>query len=185
MTRYETLLHIVNVFQPRTIIEVGTWSGDNAIRMLKQIERYRDFPKYTGFDLFEGATAETDALEMNVKAHNEEAKVWEHIKRHTVAEVTLVKGNTRETLRAKKYEADFAFIDGGHSVETIESDYEALKHVPVIVLDDYYTGGPDIEKYGCNKLAYRLREEGKCVRVLPHKDLVKGGGHNQLVLVLS
>lgn len=186
MTRYETLLHIIHVFQPKTIVEVGTWSGHNAIRMLKQVQSYSAYSRYCGFDLFEDATAETDALEKNVKPHNLEAHVRNYIKQHVAGEVTLIKGNTRETLRAQKCDADFAFIDGGHSVETIESDYEALKHVPVIVLDDYYTGAEiDVSKYGCNQLVGRLRSEGKSVTILPHKDAVKGGGSNQLVLVLN
>lgn len=191
MTRYETLLHIIHVFQPKSIVEVGTWSGHNAIRMMKQIESYSAQSWYWGFDLFEDATAETDAIEKNVKPHNLESHVHNYIKQHVIGEVNLIKGNTRETLSRKNVQgyvsvADFAFIDGGHSVETIENDYEALKHIPVIVLDDYYTGAEiDTSKYGCNRLVYRLRAEGKSVTILPHKDAVKGGGSNQLVLVLN
>ena len=34
---------------------------------------------------------------------------------------------------------DLAYIDGGHSYDTVSSDYSFLKDVPVIVFDDYYT----------------------------------------------
>ena len=52
------------------------------------------------------------------------------------AAITLVRGNTRETL--KPISADFVYIDGGHSIETIQGDYDALKSSPVIVFDDFY-----------------------------------------------
>lgn len=190
-TRYETLLHLISVFNPLSIVEVGTWSGHNAIRMMKQVDSYSAHSWYWGFDLFEQATAETDAIEMNVKRHNTQDDVKNYIKQHVRGEVNLIKGNTRETLNSEHVKlyvsnADFAYIDGGHSIETIANDYEALKHIPVIVLDDYYTPDetgacPDVSKYGCNQLVSTLKN----AYVLPHKDKVQGGGFNQYVLVMK
>lgn len=188
--RYVTLLHLIHVFKPQSIIEIGTWSGDNAIRMMKNAQPYSPNIHYTGFDLFEEATAETDAIELNVKCHNRAIDIETKIRNATVGFgiVKLFKGNTRKTLNEKHY-ADFVFIDGGHSVETIEHDYDAVKHNRIVVLDDYYTPDldgkcPDIEKYGCNKLVDRLRNSGNNCLVLPGCDVVKDGGFNQLVLVV-
>ena len=52
---------------------------------------------------------------------------------------------------------DIAFINGGHSIETVESDYEFCKDIPIIILDDYYTENadgeiPEKEFQGVNKL---------------------------------
>ena len=49
-------------------------------------------------------------------------------------EFTLTKGDTKETLKLR--EADFAFLDGGHSEATVRWDYEQCCQVPVVVFDD-------------------------------------------------
>lgn len=184
MTRYDSLLQLIKVFRPQSIIEVGTWNGTNAVRMLQMASKYHEDISYVGFDLFEEATSETDALELNVKAHNELHHVQALIQDNCPkANVDLVRGNTRETL--KPIVADFAFIDGGHSVETIAHDYKMLKGCKVIILDDYYSTdedgrSPNTAKYGCNQLVATIPHV-----VLPHKDRVKEGGFNQLVMVIT
>ena len=60
----------------------------------------------------------------------------------------LTKGNTRETLKAENLfnflpDIDYVFIGGGDSITTKQSDYECLKHVPVIVVDNYFTKDKD------------------------------------------
>ena len=111
---------------------------------------------YYGFDLFEDATIETDKEDFNVKAHNtmeavnkrlEEFKAKMKEKNKTFNFV-LTKGNTRETLKAENLfnflpDIDYAFIGGGDSITTKQSDYECLKHVPVVVVDNYFTKDKD------------------------------------------
>jgi hypothetical protein len=46
----------------------------------------------------------------------------------------LVKGYTKDTLKSTK--VDWAYIDGGHSYETVKWDHEQLKDSRVIVFDD-------------------------------------------------
>jgi hypothetical protein len=61
--------------------------------------------------------------------------------------------------------ADLAFIDGGHSVATIDSDYRNLQDCRAVVFDDYYLPLPDgrihidTKLYGCNKV---VDEIGGC-----------------------
>ena len=95
---------------------------------------------------------------------------------HPGFDYQLTAGNTRETL--KDMAVDFAFIDGGHSIETIRGDYEALKYSRFILFDDYYEGGIDIEKFGCNEIIRPLEHV-----VLPVGDPVSGGGITKFVLV--
>ena len=184
MKRYQHLLQLIDLFQPKTIVEVGTWSGDNAIRMIRQAQQHNEKVTYYGFDLFEDATPETDTAELNVKPHHTHADVLAHIQSQCPgAEVILTKGNTNDTLNPMR--ADFVFIDGGHSIETIRHDHEMLKESAVIVHDDFYTpdengGIPDIDKYGCNGAG----NLGKFV-LLPSRDPVKGGGYTQLVLTFG
>ena len=51
--------------KPRHVIEIGTWSGKRAMEFMAVSDCY-----YTGFDLFEEATKDTDKKEFNVKPHH-------------------------------------------------------------------------------------------------------------------
>jgi predicted O-methyltransferase YrrM len=184
LSRYDTILELINVFKPQSIVETGTWSGHNAIRMLSAARKFHSRPYYIGCDLFEEANAQTDTEEFNVKKHHTEAEVNAFItKSAPFAEVATVKGNTRTTL--EHMAADFAFIDGGHSLETIRHDYEALKHCSVIVFDDFYTADeygrmPDIRKIGCNLIVEKLPHA-----VIKGSDPVEGGGVVNLAIVFG
>lgn len=202
MSRYDALLELIDEHKPKSIVEIGVWNGFNAIRMIKRALRYNTDVTYTGYDLFEDATEETDKREFNVKGHNRMNAVAAYIKAEASVKPTLIKGDTNETL--KPTVADFVFLDGGHSVATIKHDYEMVATSKVVVLDDYYTPDengncPDIKKYGCNSI-FRDYETGmskeekeefdkaytvctKKIEYLPTKDPVKGGGYTQLVVV--
>lgn len=189
--RYNQLIQIIAHHKPKTIVETGTWDGHRAILMATEALKHNEKVHYIGFDLFEDATEETDKKELNVKAHHSlvdvEGRLEGFQKENPGFKFTLIKGDTRETLtpRGRGYEVlsrmgnlvDLAFIDGGHSVETIRSDYENLKHSKVIVFDDFYTDR-DSTEHGCNSVVEDLSRV-----VLPQADPVKGGGKVQMVLV--
>ena len=173
--RYEILLPAVRDKNPKCIVEVGTWNGKRALEFLNLAPD----ALYYGFDLFEDATKETDREEMNVKPHYTVDAVYERLEGY---KAQLFKGNTRETLKWFKPElpVDFLWLDGGHSVETIRSDWENIKpHLAkdaVVFFDDYYTGPIDTAKYGCNEVVKDILHE-----VLPETDWVSGGGRVQIV----
>jgi predicted O-methyltransferase YrrM len=174
--RYEQLLTAVREKRPMKILEVGTWNGGRAVEMLNLCPA----ATYYGFDLFEDATRETDEEEMNVKAHHYVDRVMDRL---TGFDAHLFKGNTRETLAAFDEKIDFVWLDGGHSIETIQSDWENVKRCLApdawVFFDDYYTG-PEIDTnlFGCNLIVKDLKHE-----VLPHADPVRGGGWVQMVRV--
>lgn len=173
--RYIQLLDFVRDLEPKAILEIGTWNGVRAQQMLNLAPN----ATYYGFDLFEDATRETDVSEMNIKPHYRMEEVENRL---TGYKVFLYKGNTRETLAKFNEPVDFVWIDGGHSVETIKSDWENVKRVIVpgasVFFDDYYTGPIDTTKFGCNTIVADLKHE-----VLPECDHVTGGGHVQMVRV--
>ncbi len=175
--RYDYLIQRVVETQPQVILEVGTWDGGRASEMLELLPD----AEYIGFDLFEDGDPETDKVEFNVKPHRSLAAVAERLTGH---KITLVKGNTRETLPAFTYPklVDFVWLDGGHSIETIRSDWEAVKPLLApdaeVWFDDYYTGGPDIGVVGCNQIVKGLRHQ-----LHPWLDRVSGGGYVQMVRV--
>lgn len=185
--RYSEILEIIDHVKPRSIVEIGTWNGRNAVNMIMTAQKYHpDEISYIGYDLFETATPQTDADEFNVKPHPVCASVLEFIKQHCPSvPVNLIKGNTRQTLNPLV--ADFVFIDGGHSIDTIDTDYEAVKGSAVIVLDDFYVPDedgkmPDIHKMGCNQLVSKLLMQ-RPLSTLRCKDPVNGGGYTKLVVV--
>ena len=185
LNRYDQLLTVIDLIKPRSIVEVGTWNGQNAIRMIKQAQKYRKHVVYIGYDLFETANDTTDSEELNVKGHHNVHDVEAAIRKECPdAEIQLIKGNTRDTLT--HVARDFAYVDGGHSLETIASDYERVKHSKVVVLDDYYVAdkegkGPDTDLYGCNKLVATLRN----ALILPVGGKVKDGGVTMMALVVG
>lgn len=179
MSRYEELVKLCWGIRPDHILEIGTWNGLRA-------EQFAQCGcTYTGFDLFEDATAETDEKEKNVKAHHTLEDVAHRLQEKGV-EAYLFRGNTNETL--PKYNAehhahfDFAFIDGGHSVETIQNDWDNVKQLMapggVVVFDDYYEGDIDTEEFGCNKVVENLD-----YYLSVSADKVKGGGLVRLAVV--
>jgi predicted O-methyltransferase YrrM len=185
MNRYDQLIHIIDLVKPRTIVEIGTQAGHSAVKMIQRAMKYRKSIQYVGYDLFDEATKETDEAELNIKPHYAVEKVEGYIKQNCPgAEIHLIKGNTRQTL--KNIVADLCFIDGGHSVETIANDYEKCKGSSVIVLDDFYTVDkdgkvPDLNLYGCNQLVSDLPN----ALILPVVNEVRTGGNVQMVMAVG
>lgn len=203
LPRYRQLADLVRTYATDKIIEVGTWNGGRAIEMSLAAFEKSDKVHYVGFDLFEEATEELDKKELNSKRHNTIVAIGNRLqefadkmKQEKGKEFTfeLHKGDSKETMvKAKESlaNANFAYIDGGHSEETVFSDYANLKHCPVIVFDDYFTKDPegnilDDEYLGTNRLVETFKDlpEGKAI-VLPSTDRVKGGGITHLVLLLQ
>ena len=196
--RYKQLADIVRHYKPQTIVETGTWNGGRAIEMALAAFEHTDKVHYTGFDLFEDATEESDEYEMNTKPHNMVEAVSQRLTefaekmKEKGKEFTfnLHKGDTKKTLPACKeaQQADFAYIDGGHSYETVKSDYENLNKVPILVFDDFFSKDkegnlPDEKNMGVNKLIKEMEAYGKVV--LPSQDRVLGGGVTHLAFVAN
>ena len=199
--RYKQLADIVRFYSEGrdtfTIVETGTWNGGRAIEMALAAFENVDEVHYRGFDLFEEATEETDKLELNIKAHNATEAVGRRLAEFTVKMKekgkkfthTLYCGNTKETMKSKSFEdVDLAYIDGGHSYDTVKSDYTFLKDVPVIVFDDYYShedeeflNNPDYN--GIIRTFKEIKDINKYI--LPSDDPTAFGGRVHLGVVVS
>ena len=198
LPRYKQLADIIRHYKPKSIVETGTWNGGRAIEMALAMFEYRDKCHYLGFDLFEDATEESDDLEMNTKKHHTKELVEKRLNEFTekmkekgkTFTFKLHKGDTKETLKKCKSasKVDFAFIDGGHSYETVKSDYENLKKVPILVFDDFFSKDengnlPEEKNMGVNKLTKEIEAYGKVV--LPSNDKVLGGGRTHIVFIAN
>lgn len=155
MTRYDRLIFLAAQKKPEVLIEIGTHRGQRA-RLLKA-----HCARYYGFDLWEAGSDETDRRESNGKGRSSQAQAAEALAR---SRFELIAGDTRDTLPAfcnRGTRADFVFIDGGHSVETIASDWRWISKIltpgAVVVFDDYYEPGRD--GFGCNSIVAGIEHE--------------------------
>jgi hypothetical protein len=97
------------------------------------------------------------------------------------AKIQLHKGNTRETLAfAAKVlpEMSLIYVDGGHSLETIASDWEHVRqlmmHGTQVIFDDYYENRTD---YGCKTLIDGLAAQKVYkVQLLDPVDVIEQNG---------
>lgn len=196
--RYALITETIRAKGAKSILEVGTWNGERAIAMADAALRSSGKASYVGFDLFEKMTAGKSKAEFNAKTPTPEALVRSKLdafrKKHGGFSYLLYKGDTRETLPQYLQQAgpgsiDLVWLDGGHSVETVASDWEncrkAVRSGGVILLDDFYSNmAPSfLKQFGCNVLVDRLKIEGKNVKILSTKDPVVGGGLVQIVRV--
>jgi len=162
--RYSQLEEIILECKPTSIIEIGTHHGHRAYNMCMAALEHHDNVRYFGYDLFDEANQETNERELNGKGAGSYRKALAAMeliyKSHPGFRFLLVRGDTRKTLHGKPPPvADFVFLDGGHSVETIRGDYEAVKGSKIVVFDDYYVSGADTSKFGCNEVVKDLAHE--------------------------
>jgi len=167
MNRYETLVKLVRDLNPDHVVEIGTWSGVRAGQFMGVSDCY-----YTGFDLFEEATSDTDEKELNVKTHVSITEVAHNLNQQGFSKFCLIRGNTHDTLGREEIRPfDFAFIDGGHSEETIRHDLEwVMENITpggTVILDDFYE--PRREGFGCNTIAEEY------LGAVLEPDRIKGG----------
>lgn len=135
--RYAQMYRDIARTQPKTILEIGTNDGLNAARMLKLADA-----KYYGFDLFEDMDEQTFSREFAIRVPTM-AEVKHYLKRF---DVSLFAGDTQKSLPAANLpKMDFIFIDGGHSEETVASDWEHCRKLmhdrTIVYFDDYPNWG--------------------------------------------
>ena len=173
--RYLNLLVLILIYRPKKILEIGVYNGRRSLQMIEAAKIFSKDVHYYGFDLFEDSNKSIIKRERSKRASriNDILKL---LSKH--AKVFLFKGFTKQTLKrfAKKNKAriDFAFIDGGHKVETIASDYYYCKRIckkkSIIVFDDFYSlNQPNTKKFGSNKIFFKLKDRQK-IKLLPLED---------------
>ncbi len=183
--RYSYLGVKVQENKSKTIMEIGTWNGQNTKRMTAAAIQSNNLffeerlgVVYYGFDVWE---------QMDKKLMDLEVSKWppaksevESLLNSTGVTVNLIQGNTHETLPKfvednKDLKIDFVFIDGGHSFETIESDWDNVQKIidenSVVIFDDYWYPPNGAEPtFGCNKVIDALDRDKWEVTELPISD---------------
>jgi len=190
--RYANLARLVFVHACRRIIEIGVFNGAHGLQMInaaKELYEPGDI-YYLGFDLFEDINLEILKSEYS-KASPPMEDVWNHLHK-TGANVSLFKGDTKNTLPAfipHVDGVDLIFVDGGHSEETIASDWHNIKQIltpdTVVIFDDYYIDAGDVmDGLGCNALIDSLDRTQYNVEFLePVDSFVKAWGVLRIQMV--
>ncbi|MBT6458242.1 MAG: class I SAM-dependent methyltransferase [Planctomycetaceae bacterium] len=177
-SRYAALLELVAKHHSKTILEIGIYRGRRATEMITAANLHAPLSdiKYYGFDLFEDLTEEDFIKEFSKVPSSKEdiAKELEATK----AYIELHQGYTDKTLPAfaekMKKEGktiDFAFIDGGHSFETIDIDWKYTEQLmnddSIVVFDDYYEDDKMTkDKIGCQQVIDNLDRDKYDVEIL-------------------
>ncbi|PIR84925.1 hypothetical protein COU16_00190 [Candidatus Kaiserbacteria bacterium CG10_big_fil_rev_8_21_14_0_10_47_16] len=148
-SRYKALYQLIRRNKSRRILEIGTWNGERALRMLYASKRATGMPaEYYGFDLFDAMDQAEYEREISKKPPS-----YEEVKSKLLtsgARIKLYQGNTLQTLPESidsMPKMDFIFIDGGHHVDTVKNDWEYSQKVmhenTVVIFDDYWHNRKD------------------------------------------
>jgi len=158
--RLGVLERLISQAKPRVLVEIGVWRGDTAARMIRAAARHRADIRYWGFDLFEGMSDEILKREISLAPLSQE-EVSARLA-GLEAEIHLIAGNSAHTLAVTDLPpVEFAFVDGGHSYETVAADWRGLRpHLApgaLVVFDDYTNELPvEREGFGVRRLVREL-----------------------------
>jgi len=165
--RYAYLLLLILRHRPKTILEIGVYTGKRSKDMILASRIFNNRVSYFGFDLFEDFYKEKEILRKEFSKKPLTKKIiYNNLRK--LAKTQLFKGYTSKTLEKfsnKKIKVDFIFIDGGHSIETIRNDWfwvkKFLHKKSVVIFDDFYqTKNTNIiNKFGCNLVIRRLTKD--------------------------
>lgn len=168
--RYESMFEEIDRLRPRTILEIGTNDGITATYLFKRAARFRDDVEYYGFDLFEQMDAKTFLHEFTLPTPSL-GKVERFLERNGLKHRRLVAGNTTQTLAAEIPHLppmDLVFIDGGHSEETVASDWRnvqgLLHRQSVVFFDDY-------PNFGIPPVVDSIDRRRWDVQIMPREDV--------------
>ena len=138
--------------------------------MFKRASQYRDDVVYFGFDMFESLTDATFLKEFALTVPSQK-DVDKFLQRSGCIRRHLFAGNTIETLNENKNKLpkmDLIFLDGGHSEETVASDWvnvQDLLHAgSVVFFDDY-------PNWGIGPVVDAIDRKKWDVQILPIEDI--------------
>tara|TARA_Y100000590_G_scaffold54265_1_gene56666 strand:- start:5257 stop:5907 length:651 start_codon:yes stop_codon:yes gene_type:complete len=160
--RYSDILIEVLKIKPRKIVEIGIYKGKRSKEIIQAARVFNKDIEFYGFDLFEMIKENIIKEELSKKPLSKK-EVYENLSEF--CKVKLFKGYTNFTLpKLKNVKADFIFIDGGHRVKTIQSDWKnclkLIKKGTIIIFDDYYLDDKKLIKYfGCNKIVNSISDK--------------------------
>jgi len=199
--RYSNIFIIIKKNKCRTFLEIGTYDGNNAFKMIKTAQKNwpKDQIEYYGFDLFEDfMMIDKDKEFFQEKNLMFSSKYIQNFLSKMGANIFLYKGYTKDTLplflreiKNKKKIFDLIFIDGGHSIETIENDWNYVKKLmdnnTIVLFDDYYITKEkeNIAGVGCNSIIHGLNQNKYEITFLKPADTFKKDWGNLKIYIVK
>jgi hypothetical protein len=155
-----------------TYIEIGAHRGRSIVAIGNLLKDKVKKLHIIGYDLFGGDT-QLHIAEDNGKGAGNIIKCSRQLsklcKRNPHVTYELKEGYTTDTLTPSK--ATWAYIDGGHSYDTVKWDHQQLKDCDVIVFDD-----TDLE--GVNKYLWEIKDQYKLYELYSDP-----GGSKQVAII--
>lgn len=171
LTRYWPLIRAVRRRRPRCIIEIGLYRGERSQLLIDEARRRVATLEYWGFDLFaQGMTAELMATEASLPPLSIE-DVRSRLARPAL-DLHLVAGPSATTLaKVTGIQADLVFIDGGHSYDTVATDWANAQRLlapgGIVFFDDYTNEDPVVhEGFGVTRLVDGIDRDRWRVKLL-------------------
>ena len=140
--RKRSLIKYIRANEPKSILEIGVFNGIFASKMLKAASINDNKIRYVGVDLFLNL--------QTTQNYHDEVSLWPDTHEKVLAklkfenpncEIQLCVGDSRQILKSFQHKFDLIFIDGGHSENTVRTDFEnsvkLLNSQGTIFLDDY------------------------------------------------
>lgn len=169
--RYAKLYQMIRENRCKKILEIGVFNGYHAQKMILAALETPGEVFYYGFDMFEDMTEVRERHESSPHPPTM-ARVYGKLSGSGVT-VELFKGDTRTTLPefvTKGIVPDIIFIDGGHSIETVNNDWNYAKQMmgakTIVIFDDYLSAYKQLG-WGCNPVIDNLREPYKAELLFP------------------
>jgi|LakMenEpi03Aug12_release.lakeMendotaPanAssembly.Ray.scaffolds.fasta_scaffold211744_2 hypothetical protein len=143
--RKSFILRHVKYNKCTSILEIGVFNGNFAERLLKTASKSYPDSKihYLGVDLFkEGLTQDKYAAEVSLYPKTL-MEVQSRLSNLDNTKVELIQGDSTKVLPLipKHLKFDLIHIDGGHSFETVKSDWKNVMEIigprTVVFFDDY------------------------------------------------
>jgi len=174
---YRGLFEVIKEIVPANIMEIGTSSGQTAIGMIRVAGQFseEDQIAYYGIDLFESGKPSQWELEFTGGyIPPAKADVEARLRAETAADINLVAFDSKllhDVPAEERLKMDLIFIDGGHSLETVASDWEYAKssmhEKTVVVLDDYF---PELPFIGAKTVVDNIDRSVFDVKIMPEID---------------
>lgn len=178
--RYFDLYKYIIKNKPINICEIGIYTGERSEEIIKLSHlSSRQKINFVGFDLFDEIDDKKIQQEFSKQPLNKRIIEKKLNKLSFLNSMKLIQGDTNFTLPkiSEKYNKyfDFIFIDGGHSIETINSDFQncikLIKDDGIIILDDFYYNNSELSKIaGCNELVKNIDNKKYNVEILSKRD---------------
>ena len=178
LDRKNYILKHIRRNKPKTILEIGVFNGAFAKRMLlNATNSLNENISYTGVDLFEDLSGKVHKKEISLWASKKDV-VYKDLSKIKNTKISLLKGYSRDVLPQLigKMTFDLILIDGGHSYETVESDFNFAKKLVntngAIFFDDYVSkNGVTNMGYGINKVVDTINRTDYSVKISKNRDV--------------